>query len=56
MTIVDFVGGYFGKAFKFFWGVIQRGALSPNIFNVVVYAVVRQWVSLVDGGAGVPDG
>ena len=36
-------GGYYGEAFKGARGVTQGDLLSPTIFNVVVYAVVRHW-------------
>ena len=36
--------GYYGTAFGGERGVIQGDPLSPNIFNVVVDAVVRHWV------------
>ena len=37
-------GGYYGNSFKGFRGVTQGGPLSPTIFNVLVYAVVCNWV------------
>ena len=40
-------GGYYGEAFQDFQEVTQGVPLSPTIFNVVVDAVVRHWVSLV---------
>ena len=40
-------GGYYGTGFKGTRGVTQGNPLSPTIFNVVVYAVVRHWVMLV---------
>ena len=43
-------GGYYGVVFKSFWGVTQGDLLYPTIFNGVVYAVVHQWISLVEGG------
>ena len=39
-------GGYYGEAFKGAWGVTKGDLLSPTTFNVVVYAVVRHWVTL----------
>ena len=39
-------GGYYGEDFKGAWGVTQGDPLSPTIFNVVVDAVVRHWVTL----------
>ena len=40
-TMVDPTGGYYGTALRDFWGVTQGYQLSPNIFNVVMDAVVR---------------
>ena len=40
-------GGYYGAAFKVDRGVTQVDPLSPTIFNVVVYAVVRHWVTVM---------
>ena len=37
---------YYGEAFKGSRGVRQGDLLSPTIFNVVVDAVVRHWVTL----------
>ena len=48
------MGGYYREAFQGFKGVTQGDPLSPTIFNMVVDAVVRHWVSLVVGGAEVP--
>ena len=39
-------GGYYGKGFKGGRVVTQGDPLSPTIFNVVVDAVVRHWVTL----------
>ena len=39
-------GGYCGEAFKGARGMTQGDPLSPTIFNVVVDAVVRHWVTL----------
>ena len=39
-------GGYYRTGFKSARGVTQRDPLSPTIFNVVVDAVVRHWVTL----------
>ena len=38
-------GGYYGTDFGGERGVTQGNPLSPAIFNVVVYAVVRNWVN-----------
>ena len=45
-TIVARAGGYCGTSFKGARGVTQGDPLSPTIFNVVVNAVVRHWVTL----------
>ena len=45
-TMVARAGGYYGTGFKGAKGVTQGDPLSPTIFNVVVYAVVRHWVTL----------
>ena len=45
-TMVARAGGYYGTGFKVGRGVTQGNPLSPTIFNVVVDAVVRHWVTL----------
>ena len=40
------VGGYYGETFTGDQGVTQGDPLSPTIFNVVVDAVVRHWVTM----------
>ena len=40
------IGGYYGTGFKGARGVTQGDSLSPTIFNVLVDAVVCQWVTL----------
>ena len=44
--MVDRAGGYYVEAFKGDRGVTQVEPISPTIFNVVVDAVVRHWVTL----------
>ena len=39
-------GGYYGKGFQGGRFVTQGDPLSPTIFNVVVDAVVRHWVTI----------
>ena len=39
-------GGYYRTGFKGARGVTQGDPLSPTIFNVVVDALVRHWVTL----------
>ena len=50
LTIVSRSGGYYGAPFKGYRGVTKGGALSPTIFNLVVYAVVQHWFLLVVDG------
>ena len=54
--MVDCTGRYYGVALRDFWGVNQGYQLSSTIFNVVMDAVVRNWVSLVAGAVVEPDG
>ena len=44
--MVDRAGGYYWEAFKGARGVTQGKPLSPTIFNVVVDAVLRHWVTV----------
>ena len=44
LTMVERAGRYYGTAFWGAQGVTQGDPLSPTIFNVVVYSVVRHWV------------
>ena len=46
LSMVERAGGYYGEAFKVSRGVTQGDPLSPTIFNMVVDAAVRQWVTL----------
>ena len=45
--MVDRSGGYFGLPFKGYHGATQGDPLSPKLFNLVVYAVIRHWVTVV---------
>ena len=40
-------GGYFGRPFKGYRDVMQGKTLPPTIFNVIVDAVIRHWVTVV---------
>ena len=46
MTMVARAGSYYRKGFKGGMGVTQGDPLSPTIFNVVVDAVVRHWLTI----------
>ena len=43
-------GGYYGGAFKVDRKVTQVDMLSPTIFNFVVDAMVRHWVTVMVEG------
>ena len=43
-TLVCRASGYYGRAFKSDRGVTQGGPLSPTIFNLMVDAIVREWI------------
>ena len=45
LTMVARAGGYYGTAFKGGIVVMQGDPLSSTIFDVVVDAVVRHWVT-----------
>ena len=45
-TMAARAGGYYGTGFKGERGMTQVYPLPPTIFNVVVDAVVRHWVTL----------
>ena len=47
LNIVARDGGYFGMLFKGYCGKTQGNPLPPNIFNVVVNAVIRYCVTVV---------
>ena len=53
--MVACAGGYCEESFQGFQGVTQGEPLYPIIFNMVVDAVVRHWISLVEVGAGSQD-
>ena len=46
LQIVAKAGGYFGTTFKAYRGVTQGDPLSLTVFNVVVDAVIRHWVTV----------
>ena len=42
-------GGHYGPVFQIHYGVSQGDPLSPTIFNMVIDAVIRHWVTVVGG-------
>ena len=44
--MADKADGYFRRPFKGYQCVTQGNPLSPTIFNVVVDAVIRHWVTV----------
>ena len=40
--------GYYGAPFKVFREVTQGGQLSPNILNLIIDTVLRNWVIIVE--------
>ena len=48
--MVTRAGGYYGRAFQGAFGVTQVHPVSSTIFNVVVDAVVHNWVTVVTAG------
>ena len=51
LRMVAKAGGYYGVEFKGARGVTQGDSLYPTIFNVVVDAVVRHWVTVMPESA-----
>ena len=49
--------GYYGRPFRARRGVTQGGPLSPTIFNLMVDAIVREWVRVLQEvhGMGLED-
>ena len=47
LTMVVKAGGYFIRLFKGYRGVTQGDPLYPTIFNMVVDAIIRHWVTVV---------
>ena len=54
--LVCCAGGVFGKPFMAHQGVTQGGPLLPHIFNVMVDAVVREWLQQVLGDEAATSG
>ena len=47
---------YYREDVQGFWGLTQGELLPPTIFNVVVDAMLRHWISLVVGVSGGKNG
>eukprot|EP00956_Cyclotella_meneghiniana_P003690 scaffold4479_cov46-Cyclotella_meneghiniana.AAC.3 len=48
--------GRYGEPFKSFRGVTQGGPLSPKIFNILVDAIVREWLRQILGDEAAAEG
>jgi hypothetical protein len=48
--------GRFGEPFKAHRGVTQGGPVSPKIFNIMVDAIVREWIRILVGDEAASDG
>ena len=48
-VLVCCAGGNYGTPFKAYHGVTQGGPLSPKLFNILVDAVVRDWIVQLKG-------
>ena len=46
--MVAMAGGYFVRLLKGYRGVTQGDPLYPTIFNVVMDAVIRHWLTVVN--------
>ena len=46
-VLVCRAGGYYGTPFKALRGVTQGGPFSPRVFNVMVDAIVREWLRVI---------
>ena len=55
LSMFSSAGGYFRVPFKCQCGVTQGILLSPTIFIMMVYAVLRHWVSVVAAIEGASD-
>ena len=55
LQMVERVGEYYGETFRGERGMMQGDPIYPTISNMVVGAMVRQWVSLVAEGDGIDD-
>ena len=56
LVMVARVSGYHRETFKGYREVTHEDPLPPTIFNVVVDAVLRQWVTEVAREEAGPDG
>ena len=56
LLMVTRIGQYYAPPFQGSRGVAQVHPISPTIFNVVVDAVIQNWVALGTGKEAIPDG
>lgn len=55
-VLVCRAASFYGSPFKAYPGVTQGGPLSPRIFNIMVDAIVREWLRQVMGDSVAQDG
>ena len=53
--MVSWAGRYFGTSFKGYHMVNQEDPLSPTIFNVVLDAVLRHWITVAETKENIVD-
>ena len=51
LQMVACAGGYYGRCLRVTGDVTQGDPLSPAVFDIVLDAVVCNWIMLVAGGA-----
>ena len=54
--MVERASRYYGDPFQGSWGANQGGPLSPRTLNLLVEAIVRNWVGMVVENKAIPDG
>ena len=47
LVMVVRVSGYYTTPFKLLWGVTQGVPVSSKVSNIVVYVLVRHWITVL---------